>query len=71
MMATVAAAVELLFFAKFRLDQVYNPKLHNPPAARELSVNDRSDESALPGASSCACEKKRMGGVEPAPCGQG
>merc|ERR1712079_437622 len=36
-----AAAKELLLFAKNRLNQFYNPKLYNPPAARELSAGDR------------------------------
>merc|ERR550525_1089703 len=45
LMANDAAARELLLFAKNRLNQFYNPKLYNPPAARELSAGDRIYEN--------------------------
>merc|ERR1719461_2178414 len=45
LMANDAAAKELLLFAKNRLNQFYNPKLYNPPAARELSAGDRIYEN--------------------------
>jgi len=40
-MVTDAAAVELLDFAKNRLNKFYNPKLYKPAAKRELSAEDK------------------------------
>merc|ERR1719461_2302906 len=45
LMANDAAAKELLLFAKNRLNKFYNPKLYNPPEARELSAGDRIYEN--------------------------
>eukprot|EP00418_Pyrodinium_bahamense_P093474 CAMPEP_0179035266 /NCGR_PEP_ID=MMETSP0796-20121207/13024_1 /TAXON_ID=73915 /ORGANISM="Pyrodinium bahamense, Strain pbaha01" /LENGTH=698 /DNA_ID=CAMNT_0020731537 /DNA_START=79 /DNA_END=2175 /DNA_ORIENTATION=+ len=41
LMASDAAAKELLAFAKNRLNQFYNPKLYKPPAKAELSAEGR------------------------------
>jgi septal ring factor EnvC (AmiA/AmiB activator) len=41
LMASDAAAKELLAFAKNRLNKFYNPKLYVPPPKRELSEEDR------------------------------
>jgi len=41
LMASDAAAKEVLAFAKNRLNQFYNPKLYKPPAKVELSSGDR------------------------------
>jgi len=41
LMVTDAAAVELLDFAKNRLNKFYNPKLYKPAAKRELSAEDK------------------------------
>jgi len=41
LMASDAAAKELLTFAKNRLNKFYNPALYKPPAKRELSTEDR------------------------------
>merc|ERR1719487_2925100 len=40
-MAQNTAAIELLKFAKNRLNKFYNPKLYKPPPKRELSAEDR------------------------------
>merc|ERR1719461_1451417 len=45
LMANDSAARELLLFAKNRLNKFYNPKLYNPPEARELSAGDRIYEN--------------------------
>merc|ERR1719465_181154 len=39
--AANAAAVDLLKFAKNRLNKFYNPKLYKPPPKRELSEEDQ------------------------------
>ena len=39
--AANAAAVDLLKFAKHRLNKLYNPKLYKPPPTRELSEEDQ------------------------------
>merc|ERR1719254_311697 len=41
LMANDAAAIELIGFAKNRLNKFYNPKLYKPPPKRELSEEDR------------------------------
>jgi chromosome segregation ATPase len=41
LMASDAAAKELLLFAQNRLNKFYNPKLYKPPPKRELSEEDR------------------------------
>eukprot|EP00405_Crypthecodinium_cohnii_P014526 CAMPEP_0206444848 /NCGR_PEP_ID=MMETSP0324_2-20121206/15148_1 /ASSEMBLY_ACC=CAM_ASM_000836 /TAXON_ID=2866 /ORGANISM="Crypthecodinium cohnii, Strain Seligo" /LENGTH=756 /DNA_ID=CAMNT_0053912933 /DNA_START=232 /DNA_END=2500 /DNA_ORIENTATION=+ len=41
LMASDAAAKQLLDFAKNRLNQFYNPKLYKPPAEQELSEEDK------------------------------
>merc|ERR1719362_2534079 len=45
LMASDAAAKELIGFAKNRLNKFYNPKLYKPPAKRELSGEDRIYEN--------------------------
>jgi len=40
-LAANSAAVDLLNFAKNRLNKFYNPKLYKPPPKRELSAEDR------------------------------
>jgi len=40
-LAANQAAVDLLKFAKNRLNKFYNPKLYKPPAARELSQDEQ------------------------------
>merc|ERR1712187_682108 len=40
LMASDAAAKELLLYAENRLNKFYNPKLYKPPAKRELSAED-------------------------------
>merc|ERR1719276_682765 len=46
LMASDAAAKELLQFAKNRLNKFYNPKLYNPPAKKELTDEDRATLAA-------------------------
>jgi len=41
LMTSDSAAVELLGFAKNRLNKFYNPKLYKPPAEQELSAEDK------------------------------
>merc|ERR1719203_2320176 len=45
LMASDAAAKEILGFAKNRLNKFYNPKLYKPPAKEELSRDDRIVEN--------------------------
>merc|ERR1719327_1474575 len=45
-MASDSAAVELLGFAKNRLNKFYNPKLYRAPPKRELSQEDRATLAA-------------------------
>merc|ERR1719322_903585 len=45
LMASDAAARQLLGVAKNRLNQFYNPKLYRPPPKRELSTGDRIYEN--------------------------
>merc|ERR1719203_2385725 len=45
LMASDAAAKEILGFAKNRLNKFYNPKLYKPPAKEELSREDRIVEN--------------------------
>jgi len=45
-MANEAAAKELILFAKNRLNKFYNPKQYNPPAAQQLSDEDRATLAA-------------------------
>jgi septal ring factor EnvC (AmiA/AmiB activator) len=46
LMASDAAAKQLLEFAKNRLNKFYNPKLYKPPPKRELSDEDRATLAA-------------------------
>merc|ERR1711862_471508 len=46
LMASDAAAKEILQFAKNRLNKFYNPKLYKPPPKRELSEEDRATLAA-------------------------
>merc|ERR1712100_131029 len=46
LMASDAAAKELLGFAKNRLNKFYNPKLYKPPPKRELTDEDRATLAA-------------------------
>jgi ribosome-binding protein aMBF1 (putative translation factor) len=46
LMASDAAAKEILGFAKNRLNKFYNPKLYKAPPARELSDEDRATLAA-------------------------
>merc|ERR1719203_92312 len=45
LMASDAAAKEILGFAKNRLNKFYNPKLYKPPAKEELARDDRIVEN--------------------------
>jgi septal ring factor EnvC (AmiA/AmiB activator) len=46
LMASNSAAIELLGFAKNRLNKFYNPKLYKAPPKRELSEEDRATLAA-------------------------
>jgi chromosome segregation ATPase len=45
LIASDTTAKEILGFAKNRLNKFYNPKLYKPPAKKELSAEDRIQES--------------------------
>merc|ERR1712187_965568 len=46
LMASDAAAKELLLFAKNRLNKFYNPKLYKPPAKKQLTEEEQATLAA-------------------------